>query len=200
MSLLSPSAGQRRQVYPRGAAIIMAPDTVLEIEHGVVAKTVIHLDGAEVLLGLHSAGQILTPHPEDSCHIRLEAHTEVHAYLIPWQQVVQLPNVAERLRAQIWQQEAWAAVQARPDYEARVVGVLSLLAEQFGVVQGENLCIDIRLTHQQLANAIGSTRPTVTRILTELRRRGNLDTIGTGNRERFCLKSKAPTHTHLFLQ
>lgn len=184
-----------KRVYQRGDPIVIAPDTVLEIEQGVVIKTVIHLDGAEVLLGLHGAGQIITPHPEDSCHIQLEAHTDVHARLLPWQQAILMAELPNWLRAQIWQQEAWAAMQARPAYEDRLLGILTLLAEQFGHPQDEGVMIDLRITHQQLASAIGATRSTVTRLLSELRRRRLITTHGSGNQERICLR-QIPARLH----
>lgn len=184
-----------KRIYHRGDPIVIGPDAVLEIEQGVVVKTVIHLDGAQVLLGFHGAGQIITPHPEDSCHIQLEAHTDVDAQLRTWQQAIQMGALPNRLREQIWQQEAWAAMQARPAYEERLLGILSLLAEQFGVPTSEGVLIDLRITHQQLASAIGATRSTVTRLLNDLRRRQLLLSIGSGNQERFCLR-QAPEQLH----
>ena len=185
-----------KRVYRRGELIVIAPDAVLEIEQGVVIKTVIHLDGAEVLLGFHGAGQIITPHPEDSCHIQLSAHTEVHAQIVSWRAAGQMAELPNRLRAQIWQQEAWAAMQARPAYEERLLGILSLLAEQFGHPHQDGALIDLRITHQQLASAIGATRTTVTRLLSDLRRRQLITTQGSGNQERICLH-QAPHSLHI---
>ncbi|MEZ4660912.1 MAG: Crp/Fnr family transcriptional regulator [Caldilineaceae bacterium] len=176
-----------KRVYRRGDPIVIAPDTVLEIEQGVVIKIVIHLDGAEVLLGFHGAGHIVMPHPEDSCHIQLGAHTEVHAQILSWQTAVQRAELPNRLRAQIWQQEAWAAMQARPAYEDRLLGILSLLAEQFGHAHDEGALIDLRITHQQLASAIGATRSTVARLLSELRAPTDYD-AGQRRQERICLR------------
>jgi len=115
------------------------------------------------------------------------AHTDVIATARVWHAIAGDPTLSERLRMRIQLMEAWAAMQARPHLDERLLGLLGLLAEQFGVAQGEGLLVDIRLTHAQLASAVGATRSTVTRILGDLRMRGKLTTIGDGERERFCV-------------
>ncbi|MEZ4728608.1 MAG: Crp/Fnr family transcriptional regulator [Caldilineaceae bacterium] len=182
--------------YPRGGLIPTTPDLLLHVVEGVVAQMVIHIDGTEVLLGFYGPGQLLVPHPADSCYIHLQAHTDVTLQSLPWAEANRLPDLAEQLRARIWQQEAWAALQARPANEERLLGILSLLAEQFGLATADGTLVDLRITHQQLASAIGVTRPTVTRLINLLRRRRLLSTIGVGNQERFLLH-QLPHATHL---
>lgn len=181
--------------YPRGGLIPTTPDLLLHVVEGVVAQMVIHIDGTEVLLGFYGPGQLLVPHPADSCYIHLQAHTDVTLQSLPWAEANRLPDLAERLRSRIRQQEAWAALQARPANEERLLGILSLLAEQFGITTDAGVLLDLRITHQQLAGALGITRPTVTRLLNILRRRRLLSTIGSGNQERFLLHQYShPTH------
>jgi CRP-like cAMP-binding protein len=176
-----------RRLYRRGEVIRCSPDAVLEIEQGCVAQSVIHADGAEVLLGLAGPGQLLTPHPEDNCLIQLVAHSNVTIRSEPWATASRRPDFALRLRTRLWHLEAWAAMQARPYLAERLLGILSVLAEQFGKPQPDGVLIDVRITHQQLAAAIGANRTTVTRLLSELRRRAVLTTSGHGHNERFCL-------------
>ena len=54
----------------------------------------------------------------------------------------------------------------------RLVHLLLELAEQYGSVRADGILIDIRLSHQDLANIIGSTRETVTVTLGELQGEG----------------------------
>ncbi|MFQ5732935.1 MAG: Crp/Fnr family transcriptional regulator [Planctomycetaceae bacterium] len=54
----------------------------------------------------------------------------------------------------------------------RLIHVLLDFAEDYGVMRGSELYLRIRLTHQELANLIGSTRETVTVALGELREEG----------------------------
>jgi CheY-like chemotaxis protein len=173
--------------YRTGEPIVLAAESTLEVEAGIVALTVIHDDGAEVLLGLYGPGQVLAGHPEDTCCIQLSAHTEVRARIQSWPESGGLPAFPERLRDRLRQMEAWAAMQARPQIEQRLLGILSLLAEQFGRVTPQGTVIEVRITHAQLAAAVGVTRATVTRRVGLLRRRGLLAVTGSGGGERYCL-------------
>lgn len=58
--------------------------------------------------------------------------------------------------------------------ERRLLYLLLRLAEQFGRRRGELVCLGVRLTHEELAAMIGSTRETVTATLSGLARRGVL--------------------------
>ena len=49
---------------------------------------------------------------------------------------------------------------------------LELMATDFGTPVAEGLKIDFRMTHQDIANAIGATRVNITRILSKLRETG----------------------------
>ena len=185
----APLAGEGERRYAREELITLPSEAILEVRAGVVAQTVIHDDGSEVLLGLCGPGQILTGHPEDSCCLQLVAHTDAVVSVRRWDEAIAHPAFVDRLRARLRQMEAWSAMGARHYLDQRVVGVLDLLAEQFGRPQGDLILIDVRITHAQLAAAVGATRTTVTRILGDLRTRGYLTTVGSGANERFCLRA-----------
>jgi hypothetical protein len=172
-----------------GERILLDPESTLEVQEGVVALTVIHYDGAEVLLGLYGPGQILPGHPEDTCCIQLYAHSTAKVQVQSWAETAEKPGSAEQLRERLRHLEAWAAMQARPQIEQRLLGILSLLAEQFGRATPRGTMIDVRITHAQLASAVGATRATVTRRIGLLRRRGLLAVAGSGRSERYYLPS-----------
>ena len=60
------------------------------------------------------------------------------------------------------------AVLAEKKVKEKVKAFLELIATDLGKPVGEGLMIDFKITHQDIANAIGSTRVTITRILAEL--------------------------------
>ena len=62
----------------------------------------------------------------------------------------------------------------------RLVHLLIDLAEQFGLFASDDIRLRVRLSHQDMANLIGSTRETVTVILGQLRSEG---TIACGRRK-----------------
>jgi CRP-like cAMP-binding protein len=173
--------------YQRGDTIFLDPETVIRIESGVVSIWMVHKDGVEVLLGLSGPGQILVTHPPDECFIQFSAHTNCELSVMDWDTAERQPNFTVQLRARLRQMEAWAAMQARPYLDQRLYGVLGLLAEQFGQPNEQGVIINVRITHAQLASAIGSTRTTITRLLGELRNSGKLSLIGSAGKEYFCL-------------
>lgn len=58
------------------------------------------------------------------------------------------------------------------DVPSRLAGLLLQLARELGVEDGRGILLQVRLTHQELAGLIGSTRETVSATLGEFRRQG----------------------------
>ena len=50
-----------------------------------------------------------------------------------------------------------------------------MLCRDFGVPSSQGITIDLKLSHQAIAEAIGSTRVTITRLLGDLRSAGLLE-------------------------
>jgi hypothetical protein len=68
-------------------------------------------------------------------------------------------------------------MQARPSLQQRVMGFWGLLSEQFGTHSQHGTLINVRITHGQLAAAVGATRTSITRVLSELRALGRVSTV-----------------------
>lgn len=73
------------------------------------------------------------------------------------------------LSSRILQTEMMIETLAHRDMGSRLVSFLLILCRDFGVPTTEGIRIDLKLSHQAIAEAIGSTRVTVTRLLGELR-------------------------------
>jgi CRP-like cAMP-binding protein len=179
-----------RASYPAGERIVLGPDGTLQVLEGVIALTVIHEDGTEVLLGLCGPGQVVAGHAEETCCMQLRAQTATVVRVQTWDEAARQPEFADRLRERLRCAEAWAAMQALPHIEQRLLGILSLLAGQFGRPAGEGMLIEVLITQAQLASAVGATRTTVTRLLGQLRRRGLLIALRAGRGERYGLKTR----------
>ena len=174
----------RRIRYRAGDTIGLRADEMLRVIEGVVAQVAWHEDGTEGLVGLWGPGSLLSGHPQDPCCLSFRTQTEAWVEIDP---LTTDGDAFERLLERTRRLEAWSSVQSRQSMEQRLLGVLSLLAEQFGEPCPEGTLIDVRITHAQLAAAIGATRATVTRLLGPLRRRGLIQTITGDEGERFCL-------------
>lgn len=79
-----------------------------------------------------------------------------------------LEAVSRRYR----QSQALLALMGLRRVEERVRGFLELLALDYGQHCEEGLRLDLRLTHQEVASALGTTRVTVTRVIGLLRQEG----------------------------
>lgn len=73
------------------------------------------------------------------------------------------------------------------DTEARLSCVLLKLAKQYGKKQGRSIEINFRITHQELADLVGSARESVTAMLNRFEREGILEK----NRYSITIKDKA---------
>ena len=76
------------------------------------------------------------------------------------------------LSSRILQTEMMIETLAHRDMGSRLVSFLLILCRDFGIPAADGIRIDLKLSHQAIAEAIGSTRVTVTRLLGELRQDG----------------------------
>ena len=76
------------------------------------------------------------------------------------------------LSSRILQTETMIETLTHRDMSSRLVSFLLELCRDFGVPGTEGITIDLRLSHQAIAEAIGSTRVTITRLLGDLRNAG----------------------------
>ncbi|MCG8364060.1 MAG: helix-turn-helix domain-containing protein, partial [Pseudanabaenales cyanobacterium] len=72
----------------------------------------------------------------------------------------------------ILQTEMMIETLAHRDMGSRLVSFLLILCRDFGIPSQDGITIDLKLSHQAIAEAIGSTRVTVTRLLGDLRQEG----------------------------
>lgn len=63
---------------------------------------------------------------------------------------------------------------ASDDVASRVIKLLTRLCSRYGKLVDNNILLDIALTHQEMADMIGTSRQTVTTVLSTLRKKGVL--------------------------
>ncbi|MGI8934866.1 global nitrogen regulator NtcA [Leptolyngbya sp. BC1307] len=90
----------------------------------------------------------------------LEEHPELSALML------------RGLSSRILQTEMMIETLAHRDMGSRLVSFLLILCRDFGVPGSAGITVDLKLSHQAIAEAIGSTRVTVTRLLGDLREKG----------------------------
>ena len=100
--------------------------------------------------------------PANSVRKAIEADTTVGLLLL------------QGLSSRILQTETMIETLTHRDMSSRLVSFLLVLCRDFGVPGDNGITIDLRLSHQSIAEAIGSTRVTITRLLGDLRNSGLL--------------------------
>jgi CRP-like cAMP-binding protein len=83
-------------------------------------------------------------------------------------------NLVRILAAQVADRELAVAIALEPRVERRLLLKLRQLGERFGRVTPQGVRLDLRLTHQQLADMVGAVRESVTIALGKLADSGRL--------------------------
>ena len=99
-------------------------------------------------------------------------------------------NLVRVLSAQIADRELAVAIALEPRVERRLLLKLRQLAERWGRVTPDGIRLDLRLTHQELANMVGAVRESVTIALGRLAEAGEIE---VRNRTLIIRPPKAPS-------
>ena len=183
-------AGESRS-YQAAETVVVDMDSLVVVRSGVLAVRALHLGGTEVLMGLFGPGEVLLAHSAEPCGVELAAHTEMDVFVRRWDDVVFTGEYVRRTWRSQSYLTAWSAVQSKARVDHRVIGILTLLADRFGVdPEAGWTVIDLRLTHQQLADAAGATRPTVSRVLSDLLPMGVVRFDGAGDERRIQIRTE----------
>ncbi len=78
------------------------------------------------------------------------------------------------LSSRVLQTETMIETLTHRDMSSRLVSFLLVLCRDFGTPDEKGITIDLKLSHQSIAEAIGSTRVTITRLLGDLKNSGLL--------------------------
>lgn len=168
--------GQSLQPYQSGQLIPMAPDEVWIVSRGVVQLSTLYPNGEEALLGLVSPSMpfglpftLIYPY-------QATALSDVDLMRLTITEIEQSPTLAQgifrHLARRLRQTEAFLALAGHRRVEDRLRQLLLLLRQEVGQTTQVGVRLGVRLTHQHLANAIGTTRVTVTRLLGQFRDEG----------------------------
>ena len=173
--------------YDRGKTIFFPGDPaerVYFLQKGAVKLSRVYESGEEITVALLRENSIfgvlslITGQNSDRFYHSV-AFTQVELLSIPIEQVQKaLENNGELamlllkgLSSRILETEMMIETLAHRDMGSRLVSFLLILCRDFGVPNnGEGVMIDLRLSHQEIAEAIGSTRVTITRLLGDLRK------------------------------
>ena len=162
--LLPVQTFQHRQLLP------VEQHQLWQIKHGMVRTLTWDQDGTISTLGLWGVGDILGPSLFAADPYQIECLGDVQASPLP----NDYGSYTHAMFSHLYQMETLLKIAHVRSIGHRLWQLLVWLDQRFGQdVEGGRL-IDLPMTHQDLAETIGSSRVTVTRMLNVLKREGVL--------------------------
>tara|TARA_Y100001968_G_C19412618_1_gene747169 strand:- start:1045 stop:1728 length:684 start_codon:yes stop_codon:yes gene_type:complete len=182
--------GANTEIVDRSKTIFFPGDPaerVYLIRRGAVRLSRVYESGEEITVGLLRENSLfgvlslLTGHRSDRFYHAV-AFTKVEMITAPAASVRKAIEedtgvgllLLQGLSTRILQTETMIETLTHRDMSSRLVSFLLVLCRDFGVPGEEGITIDLRLSHQSIAEAIGSTRVTITRLLGDLKNIGLL--------------------------
>ncbi|MEO0377955.1 MAG: Crp/Fnr family transcriptional regulator [Cyanobacteria bacterium P01_A01_bin.17] len=162
---------KRREYLP------MLQDLLWKIDKGSVRTLTLHEDGTNLTLGLWGAGDIVGLPLAGIEPYQIECLSKVQAHRLRTDECASLDQA---LFAHVRQSQALLSIR-HGSVLGRLERFFLWLAERFGTECAEGCRLSVQLTHQDIAEIIGSSRVTVTRMIGELERAG---LIAGSNRDR----------------
>ncbi|MBR8830228.1 MAG: Crp/Fnr family transcriptional regulator [Chlorogloea purpurea SAG 13.99] len=177
-SLSRDDKGESRRLhfYDRGEQIPLATEGVWQVYRGVAQLSQVSVGGEEILLGWVQADGFLGMWLTDLESYGAKALTEVYLRWFSLGEIEANPTLSQALLTQslrrLKQSEALLAIGGLKRVEEKLQQLLKLLQQDLGQPIAGGNRLSVRLTHQNLANAIGTTRVTITRLLGDFQRQG----------------------------
>jgi CRP-like cAMP-binding protein len=144
-------------------------DLLWRIERGVVRTKTWNEEGKPITLGYWGSGDIVGQPLSQVNPYEIECLTNVEVTYLPsgrWHQYLEAILLHTRQT-----EELLSIIHYEPMKE-RLLKFLGLLYRKFGRTLDQGQLIDVRLTHQSIAEVVGTTRVTVTRLLKQFEREG----------------------------
>ncbi|MEM1172549.1 MAG: Crp/Fnr family transcriptional regulator [Cyanobacteria bacterium P01_H01_bin.35] len=162
-SLITAAPKLKSHQFKRRQLIPLTDVLLWRIDSGIVRTLTKNEEQNTITLGFWGRGDIVGQPLFPSYPYQVECLTIVEASILPrgyfYAQEVMLSHIQRT-------QELLRIIHSRK-IKWRLLRLLKWLAERFGNQLPEGQILDIRLTHQELADIISTSRVTVTRLLNE---------------------------------
>ncbi|HEY9830278.1 MAG TPA: Crp/Fnr family transcriptional regulator [Stenomitos sp.] len=186
-SLLSTgSVDIKRSQFARRSVLPPSRDSLWQIETGAVRTLTLLEDGTTVTLGIWGAGDVVGRVLSKADPFQMECLTPVEVIRIPLDQWYLVNEVLIR---HVQQYHEFLEILHYRSIDVSLLRLLNWLARKFGQEVQQGQLIDLHLTHQEIAEIIGTTRVTVTRLLNEFEKQGMIERL---SRKRIVLQEKQP--------
>jgi CRP-like cAMP-binding protein len=168
--------GRNVTAIKSGQFIAMQPHEVLIVCRGVVQLSTLYPNGDEGIIGLICPSMPFGPPLSQMTPYEAISLTDVVLMRVHIMEIEQSPRLAQSLFKELirrlQQTEMLLAIAGHRRVDDRLRQLLELLRQEVGQVTPQGTRLSVRLTHQQVAGLIGTTRVTITRLLREFREEG----------------------------
>ena len=191
---------KNERVYQRGDN----DELVYFIESGQIKLVMLSPEDRECLLAIHTTGDIFGEMCLSGMGARLEAAVAMEETIL---KPIPRPNFFARLErdgqfavgfvqymaARVAEQQQIIAELVTVDSEQRLGKTLLRLARSLGKRESLNLRIEPRITHEELSEMVGTTRPRISVFMQRFKQLGLIET----NAERFLVIKEKPLTAYL---
>ncbi|MBV8882734.1 MAG: Crp/Fnr family transcriptional regulator [Chroococcidiopsidaceae cyanobacterium CP_BM_RX_35] len=163
-----------RKTFYRRSLLPLRQDTLWKIETGVVRTITWFDNGNLVNLGLWGPGDVVGRALSNADPYQIECLGPVEVTLLPahsWQQAT------EAMILHIQRSGELIEILHCRQAEVSLLRLFAWLANRFGQEVEQGKLIDLRLTHQEIADLIGLTRVTVTKLLNAFEKQGIIQRV-----------------------
>lgn len=154
--------------YP-GEDLPQKKDYLWLLLSGVIKSCTISEEGASVTLGFWGRDDLVGSNLSNIAPYKLRCISEVKAIAIPRRE---WKNASQNLLHHAQQNQQLLYIVRNTRIAKRLWLLLNWLARKFGRVMNQGKMIDFKLTHQELAEAINTTRISVTKALNQFEKEG----------------------------
>jgi CRP-like cAMP-binding protein len=157
-------------------------ETLWRIESGIVRTISFDEDATIVVLGLWGVGDIVGQPYSNIDPFQIECLTQVTVSEIhapTWQ------LNSTQLMAHLHQLEELTVIRSYRKVDRMLFKLLEWLYDRFGTISTSGKSINFKITHQDIADIIGSTRVSISRGLKELEQQGIISCTPIGTNTKF---------------
>lgn len=163
-------------------------DSMYLIESGQVKLSMSSVSGKDCLIAIYSAGEVFGESCFDGAGRRRENASAMmptvvrralrREFLTEVQRMARTDALLQHLAGRIAERQAAVFDLVTMDSERRLAKVLLDIGRKLGSADGEYLVVDQRVSHEELSQMVGTTRPRITAFMQRFRRDGLVETTG----------------------
>jgi CRP-like cAMP-binding protein len=163
--------------FPVRSIIPCDSTRLFRITSGVVRTLTYLEDGTPVVFGLWGPGDAVGGMLSEVTPYFIESFTTVEGILFMPDDSVEIAHFTKLYLKQV---EELMVIRSHKTIDIRLIRLLSWISQRFGEDNALGNLINLRLTHQDLAELLGTTRVTVTRTLGQIEEQGLIQRLPLG--------------------